>query len=119
MLQTRHTGNSYSIVKVTHLLSVLCSTSTDEKDPGACFIFTFDQKRYDINKTKTQYMKNFYPSLLNICIIHATHFYVSESIAFCVLGLSAIIHLGGQRNLLSERKEPSSNKETVFFAFVK
>lgn len=33
--------------------------------------------------------------------------------------LSVMIHLGRQRNLLSEGKEPSSNKETIFLAFVK
>lgn len=33
--------------------------------------------------------------------------------------LSVMIHLGGQRNLLSVGKELSSNKETVFFAFMK
>lgn len=68
------------------LLSVLCSTSTDEKDPGASFIFPFDPKRDDINKTKTQHMKNFYPSLLNIYIIRTTYVYISRRIASCVLG---------------------------------
>lgn len=98
---------------------VLCSTDekSDEKDPGGSFIFTFDPEKTCINKTKTQYMKNFYP-LLNIYLIHASNFlYILLLTVFWVL--SVMIHLGRQRNLLSEGKEPSSNKETIFLAFVK